>query len=204
MRVSTKLNNKDLAEEPLTEPTFLPVTTRWVIGSIAAGVCGLSIILMWIKELQLGALTAISFSVLIVVILPLEQMGIRVRKIGAVEFEQVVRGQAREHAEDFVELQTRIAELEGRVQGLDETASLMEGFTAQELRPLLLKFLGEFQPRAFSPVKIHKWGARQEGFEKLAQYTQGQIRRVLQGLLSEGEVATRVSKLGNTLYKVPD
>jgi hypothetical protein len=87
---------------------------------------------------------------------------------------------------------------------LDNLSTIKKGLVSPELEPLILKFLEEFEPIAYSPLKISKWGARQPGFEKLAEYKQGEIRTVLQNLVAEGRVATRVSRLGNTLYKTSD
>jgi hypothetical protein len=69
-----------------------------------------------------------------------------------------------------------------------------------ELSPILQKFLREFSPTAFSPLKISTWGTRQPGYEKLATFTQGSIRIVLQKLVASGVAVTRVSEFGNTLY----
>jgi hypothetical protein len=192
----------------------MPLWVRLVIGTLATIVV-VSVVLMWRyageptkyaspKELQLSNLLIFGLSILFVLLVPWERLGIRIRKIGSVEFDRVISGQAREHAEEFAELLARIEELEGKVRGMDESASVTESFTTQELRPLLLQFLNAYHPNAYSPVRINKWGARQAGFEKLANFSQGAIRKVLQDMVAEGKVATRVSRLGNTLYKIAD
>jgi hypothetical protein len=91
-----------------------------------------------------------------------------------------------------------------KVRGLDSVASIAEHLTEPELYPLLTKFLKQFQPRAFSPLRIREWGSRQPGYEKLASYTQSAIRIVLQKMVTAGQATTRVSRMGNTLYKAVD
>lgn len=205
-------------EEPIShgEPiSGLPGWVKGVVGLAALLVLSASLFLIWKylsapnefaspKELQLTNLIMFSFAVLILVLVPWQKLGIRIRKIGSVEFERVVSAQAKEHVEEFAELRARIEELEGKVRGLDEVAPLSENFTAQELRPLILKFLDEHQPLAYSPLRIYKWGARQPGFEEFGKYSQGAIRTVLQNLVLEGKASTRVSRLGNTLYTIVD
>lgn len=193
----------------------LPKWIKIITASICIIILSTSVFLMWKyveapqqyaspKELQLVNLIIFSLSILILVLVPWNKMGIRIRKIGTVEFDRVVSGQARENAEEFAELRARIEELEGRTDGMDEINSITEHFSGIELRPLLLKFLKSYEPKAYSPLKIYKWGSRQSGFEKLSNHSQGMIRKILQNLVVDGEVSTRVSRLGNTLYKIKD
>jgi len=193
----------------------LPRLVQVAIGLSAIVVLCTSVFLMWKyiedpktyaspKELQLSNLLIFSLSVLLFILVPWGKLGIRIRKIGSVEFDRVVSGQAKEHAEEFAELHARIKELEGKVRGMNEVEAITVSIVTQDLRPLILKFLNDFQPNAYSPLRINKWGARQPGFEKLAGYSQGSIRTVLQGLVAEGKAVTRVSRLGNTLYKIAD
>lgn len=156
------------------------------------------------KELQLSTVILSSLSILFLALVPWHKLGLRIRKIGAIEFETVVNAQAREHAEEFAELRVRIDELEEKVRGSDDVSPLTEHFALPTLRPLVLDFLSKFQPTAYSPLRIRDWGARQQGFEHLKDYEVGMIRRAMQSLVAEGKVATRVSRLGNTLYKVAD
>jgi len=193
----------------------LPMPVRWLLALAALLVLSVSAMLMWSyiqnpqyraspQELQLGNLILAAFAILILAIVPWYKLGLRIRKIGALEFDRVVSTQANEYAEEFSELRTRIVELEAMVQGLDEISETSKYFAAQTLRPLVSDFLKAFQPTAYSPLRIREWGSRQSGFEHLADFEQGMIRRVLQDLVAEGQVATRVSQLGNTLYKAID
>ncbi len=193
----------------------LPPWVRCVLALSAIAVLGAAITLMWAyiqdpensaspQALQLGNLVLAAFAVLILALVPWHKLGLRIRKIGAIEFDRVVSTQAKEYAEEFSEQRARIVELERLVHGMDEISGLSKHFASQTLRPLVLDFLNRFQPTAFSPLRIRQWGSRQSGFESLGDYEQGMIRRVLQDLVAEGLVATRVSRLGNTLFKVAD
>lgn len=156
------------------------------------------------KDLQLNTIIIFNLALFFLSILPLERMGIRIRKIGQIEFEQIINVQAREHAEELAEIRAQIDELEKSLSGVDGVGKMLFEMSSPELRPIVLKFLNQFQPVAYSPVKIRNWGAQQPGFERLGTISLGNLRAILQGLLVEGKVVTRVSKLGNTLYKIND
>lgn len=142
--------------------------------------------------------------VLLAAAAPWNGLGLRLRKVGFLEFDRVINNQSRERIEDFAEILARIDELEAQVRRQSGVAPIVEHFAELDLNPLLTKFLEAFRPRAFSPLRIRQWGARQPGFEGLAKYSQGNIRTVLQKLAGSGCASTRVSRLGNTLYKSPD
>lgn len=193
----------------------LPIWLRWFLGLWATVFLCISLYLIWKyvvdpkifaspQDLQLGSVILFSLTVLVFVIVPWGRLGIRIRKIGAVEFDRIISGQAQEHAAELAELRARIEELEGKVKGMDEIAPITESIAAQELKPLLSQFLQMYWPKAISPLRINKWGSHQPGFEQLGKYSQGTIRTVLQDLVAEGSVVTRVSRLGNTLYRIAD
>lgn len=193
----------------------LPGCLRWALGVGAAVVLAVCGWLMWDyvqdprqsaspQDLQLGNVMIAALAILVLAVVPWQKLGLRIRKIGAIEFDRVVSTQANEYAEEFSEQRTRIVELEKMVHALDDTSETSKYFAAQNLRPLVIEFLNAFQPTAYSPRRIREWGARQRGFERLKDYEQGMIRRILQDLVAEGRLATRVSRLGNTLYKVID
>lgn len=142
--------------------------------------------------------------VMLIALAPWNSLQLRLKKVGFVEFERVVNTQAKEHVEAFAELRARIEELENRIQGLDDVSKIADHLNEVNLTPELLRFLEQFRPRAFSPVRIRQWGARQPGYKELEHYSQGAIRRVLQSLVASGRVTTQVSKMGNTLYRIAD
>lgn len=205
-------------DEPISEgenAPGLPVRVRLMIGATAVLILGVSVfaLISYIndpnrfaspKDLQLSTVIIFSVGILIFALVPWETLGIRIKKIGSVEFATVVNTQAREHAEEFGELRARITDLEEIVKRLDGAESLGTHLASQDVSPVLLEFLEQHQPQAFSPLRLHRWGAQQPGFEKLGQYSQGVLRSILQELLLLGKVSTRVSKLGNTLYKIAD
>ena len=153
-------------------------------------------------DLGLYKLLIAGTTVMLVSLAPWNSLKLRLRKVGFVEFERVMNKQADEHVKEFAELRTRLEELEGRVRAQDSVGPISEHLAQVDLQPLLVKFLEEFRPKAFSPVRIQQWGGRQPGYEKFASYSQAAIRIVLQGLVPSGKVVVRVSRLGNTLYRI--
>ncbi|CAH7008188.1 conserved hypothetical protein [Vibrio chagasii] len=155
------------------------------------------------KELSIGGIFIFSITALFVVWIPWGELGIRITKIGSVEFKDIVQGQASEHAEELSYLAIRIEFLEQKVKESDELACLFDPARETTLRPILLEFLTKYKKWAFSPSRIRVWGAKQQGFSSLSNYEHPLIRSTLQKLVSEGLLETRVSKKGNTLYRVP-
>ncbi len=155
------------------------------------------------KELGISGIFIFSATALFVVWVPWEKLGIRITKIGGVEFKDIVEGQASEHAEELSYLEERIEFLEQKIKENDELAPLIDPMREPELRKVLLEFLTHYKKWAFSPSRIRVWGAKQQGFSSLSNYEHSFIRSTLQKLVSEGQLETRVSKKGNTLYRVP-
>jgi hypothetical protein len=76
-------------------------------------------------------------------------------------------------------------------------------FSEPELRNLLLEFLTKYKEWSFSPSRIRAWGSKQQGFSALSKFEHPFIRGTLQKMVSENILETRISKKGNTLYRVP-
>lgn len=207
-----------LSDQPLVDdgaPFEVPTWFRWVSAVLALGLIVPSTIFIvryslaptqYVSPTTLGVVQLILAGTLILLfaLAPWRALGLRIRKVGFVEFERVLSGQANENALEFTELRTRIEELEAKIRGLDDVSSISEHFEDVELLPLLSKLLDENKPTALAPLKIREWGSRQPGYEKLAQTRLASIRRILRKLVSEGRASTRVSQLGNTLYKAAD
>jgi hypothetical protein len=155
------------------------------------------------KELGLSGIFLFSVSSLFLVWVPWSKLGIRISKIGGIEFKEIVQEQASEHAEDLSYLEDRIEVLEARVRKSDEMVGIVENFKEPELRSLLLEFLSKYKEWAFSPSRIRAWGSKQQGFSELSSYEHPFIRSTLQKMVSENSLETRISKKGNTLYRVP-
>jgi hypothetical protein len=154
------------------------------------------------KELGLNGILLFSVSALFFVWIPWSSLGIRISKIGGIEFKEIVQVQASEHAEDLSYLKGRIEALESQVRKSDEMIGFVESFKEPELRALLLKFLTKYKEWALSPSRISTWGAKLQGFSALSSYEHPFIRSTLQKMVSENVLETRISKMGNTLYRV--
>jgi hypothetical protein len=156
------------------------------------------------EGLGLVPLIVAGASILLIALAPWRAFGLRIRKVGFLEFERVVNAQATEHAQEFTELRTRLDELEAKQRGMDEIARIGESFEDSEVQPILVRFIEQHAPTAFSPLRVRDWGGRQPGFERLGKLPVSSIRRILKALVAQGRAATRISKMGNTLYKVAD
>lgn len=167
------------------------------------------------SKIGVGNLTIFSFLGIIVFLIPWEDYGLRIRKFGPFEFEQILRTQAQEHIEELNDLRIRISQLEESGQPaesrIEETqastefsnAKLVAVERSRRLRKRLLEFLTSHDRWAFSPARIAVWGSRQREFKDLKEYNTVEIRRMLQAMVADGELETRISKRGNTLYRVP-
>ncbi|EKO3965203.1 hypothetical protein KW482_03530 [Vibrio fluvialis] len=155
------------------------------------------------KELGLSGIFLFSVSALFLVWVPWAKLGIRISKIGGIEFKEIVQEQASEHAEELSYLEDRIESLEAQIRKSDEMVSFVENFKEPDLRKLLLEFLTKYKEWAFSPSRIRAWGSKQQGFSALSSYEHPFIRSTLQKMVSENILETRISKKGNTLYRVP-
>ncbi|ODB93520.1 hypothetical protein A3194_02185 [Candidatus Thiodiazotropha endoloripes] len=156
------------------------------------------------SDLNLSVILIFCFSVLFVLHIPWEKYGLRIKRIGALEFEQVVETQAAEHAEDLSEVEERLLNLEQAMRETHEGVQFNEMLAEPELRNLLISFLSTHNRWAFSPLRIRKWGSKQAGFENLSNYDPALLRSTLRKLVAEGVLETRVSKKGNTIYRIAE
>ncbi|MBY8115122.1 hypothetical protein KW542_21405 [Vibrio fluvialis] len=154
------------------------------------------------KELGVSSVFLFFTSLLILIWVPWEKLGLKVTKIGGIEFKEIVAGQASENAEEFGYLENRIEFLEQKVHSMNEIDQFMESFHNPDLRNLLLEFLTKYKKWSFSPSRIITWGSQQQGFSTLSSYEHRRVRSELQSMLTENLVETRLSKKGNTLYRI--
>jgi len=213
-----KDQRNDPGEDPLvTDDTSfeVPAWFRWVASAIAIVLIVPPIVFIFrysfspgrfVSPSELGVIQLIlaGTAILLFALAPWKALGLRLRKVGILEFDRVISGQAAEHAEVLAEFRTRLDELETMVRGMSEIAPISEHLEDLDLVPLITRFLSDHRPTAYSPLRIRDWGSRQPGYERLEHAKITSIRRVLQKLVSEGGAATRVSRMGNTLYKAPD
>ncbi|WP_415883804.1 hypothetical protein ACMXYN_04645 [Neptuniibacter sp. PT8_73] len=154
------------------------------------------------KELGVSSVFLFFTTLLILIWIPWEKLGLKITKIGGIEFKEIVAEQASENAEEFGYFENRIEFLEQKVHSMNEVDQLMESFHNPELKNLLLDFLTKYQKWSFSPSRIVAWGAQQQGFSALSNYEHRRVKSALQTMLTENLVETRLSKKGNTLYRI--
>ena len=183
----------------------LPLWFRFVSAVFATALVSPCIIFLWkyshgsatskeASDLGITTLLIAGTIVALFAFAPWKSMGLSLRKIGFVEFERVINTQAMERIIDLTELRGRIEKLE-RV-GIDEDRPRSDDVKSQ-----LSKFLREHRRWAFSPLRIQQWGGRQSGYEDLSQVSVGEIREALQQMVARGQLTTRISRRGNTLFK---
>jgi hypothetical protein len=139
--------------------------------------------------------------ILAVINIPWGKMGIRIKKIGMLELEQVIKEQSSDNSIEFADLQKQIDELkEIKIENTQNNINTVNKKNINELDNLILKFLEEHSNYAFSPLRIKNYGGELDGFEKLKNVHTSEIRESLRRLLSKNKVETRISKKGNTIY----
>ncbi|MGM0582242.1 MAG: hypothetical protein ACQETL_16305 [Bacteroidota bacterium] len=137
--------------------------------------------------------------ILIAINIPWDKMGFRIKKIGMIELENVVKTQARGNSKELADLQQQIDELKSK---LPQEGNELDTSRNNNLDTLVTKFLKQYSQWAFSALRIRKWGSQQTGFQDLKSYETQEIRESLRRLLSKNIVVTRISKKGNTIYKI--
>lgn len=191
----------------------IPGWLKWVVsllGSVFMFFCGWYMVKYLAdpdvyvspKDVGLNGIFLFSISAIFLVWAPWSRLGIRISRIGGIEFKEIVREQASEHAEEISYLEDRIESLEEQTIKTDENGGLIEAIREPELRKILLEFLTVYKDAAFSPYRIRVWGARQPGFTSLSDYDPPFIRRTLQRMVAEDILETRISNKGNTLYRI--
>lgn len=184
----------------------LPESIRWTISipAIIITLCILGIYTYLIffdpnyidpEKFGLPAIFISLISTIIIVNLPWNKLGFRIKKIGMIELENVVKGQAQNNSKELADLQKQIDELKSE-------KSENELSNDKDSDELIIKFLEKYSQWAFSAFRIKKWGGKQNGFENLSKYETEEIRESLRRLHSQNKVETRISKKGNTIYIV--
>ncbi len=154
------------------------------------------------SSLGLPAILLFTASILFLLHLPWKKMGLRIKKIGAIEFEEIIKTQASEHTEEIAYLQSKITQIELKFS--KQVNSAAEQLPPEDdIKNLILSFLTEYSQWSFSPLRIQNWGVKQPNFQRIGQHSLPTIKRKLRELVAENKLATRLSKKGNTLYRVP-
>jgi hypothetical protein len=156
-------------------------------------------------ELGLSGLFIFCVTALAIIHIPLHELGYRIKKVGAVEFEQVLNAQVAERAEENGYLEKRIAVLESVLEKKNfQSSEMFRQMNEPQLRKLLLDFLAANDRVSFSPLRIKEWGSTQPGFEGLKHFEVGFIRHILGKMVAERVLETAISKKGNTLYRIAE
>ncbi|MDD1796265.1 hypothetical protein LRP50_24395 [Enterovibrio sp. ZSDZ42] len=153
------------------------------------------------RDLELSTYLLLFGGAMAIVVIPWERFGLRVSKFAGVEFAQLIDTQAKEQTEIVSDFEQRIAFLEDAVH-LDTESfyTMVWSVSEKQTERLLERFFSEY-PMAFSPLRIEKWGAKQEGFDELGNMQPQLLRMTLRKMVREGKLATSVSRHGNTLFK---
>lgn len=156
------------------------------------------------KDLELTNILLFSLACLLFFGVPWNSLGLSLKKFGPLEFERKLEGQSEEHIKDISALEEKLASLEAALEnklGSNLQNNVKELDTNEGFKALVVQFLSDFDEWAFSPLRIENWGSKQKGYEELAGKTD-LLRRILRKLVAEGILETRVSKKGNTLYRI--
>jgi len=195
------------------KPTEIPRCIKYVLIS------GLGIVLFFVvwqyllyvhcpingkspSNLGLPTLFVFSASGLFLLLIPLKKLGLRIKKMGPLEFEQIVETQASEHAKDISEIEERFDYIENNINGFSAISQVDVTSHVKEIHDLLINFLSTNNRKSFSPLRIRKWGSKQTGFEKLKDFDLNIIRKTLRKLVAKGALQIKVSEKGNTLYQI--
>lgn len=112
-----------------------------------------------LPELLIGCMIILS-----IINIPWSELGFRVKKIGIIELEQVVKGQAKSNSDELADLQKQIDILNQRINNKQnestETITTNAGSTEKEIDRLVYEFLCNYKEWAFSALRIHNWGGK--------------------------------------------
>jgi hypothetical protein len=163
-------------------------------------------------DLRLHEAIVFAIALLVLIVLPWHKLGLRVKKVGWLEFERVVTVQKKEHAQSVDLLDRRVTELEQWFQSLDSSgqnsgpsklAHVQTGRASEELQELLLLFLRKYPSHYFNAPRIRSWGSQQSGFGDLEKYPTILITQELHRMLGRGLITTKISRRsGATLYRI--
>lgn len=153
------------------------------------------------EELGLSGIFLFCLTALFVILLPWKKLGVRIKKIGIFEFEQIVAEQVSEQSEVINYLEERIDKIEDIIRSIPTAETLQQVSEEPQISQLIKSFF-ENNPRIpMSALKIRQISSSQEKFKRLSRCNPGFMRYVLRKLVDEGFLATKISKKGNTLYQ---
>ena len=156
------------------------------------------------SELGLGTVLIFCLAGLATILIPWDLLGMRLTKIGPLEFKQVINTQKKEQSETVQFLQNQIDEIKKAIEtgGGSKTVRSFQEQPSAALPVLLERFFRNYPRRFFSPYTIISWGGRQPAFKELASFKKEEVTQTLLSMLATGQVQTRISRKGNTLYGI--
>ena len=131
-------------------------------------------------------------------------------KFGDFEIERAIQEQAQDYSLEIEKLTQELIECKkssniNRVNS-DSEAFNFETFNhyidnKENIKNLLIKFLKEWKSYGFTVSRIKKWGGEQNAYELFKDMSNTELRMILDELLRDGKVKTRLSRGGNILYQ---
>lgn len=218
------LGDDPMPEAQLGKVFLIPRWLRFIAVLVLSAVlvASISLFAMYLIEPmkglepnKLGVSNLIIFSILgiIVFLIPWEDYGLRIKKFGPFEFEEILSTQANERERGLADLQKQIQQLKDLVQlskSKNDNAVTAESDKVtpaaldqpRKLREFLENFLSVNRRYSFSPSRILALSSKKANFKKLGISDVNEIRRTLQAMVADGILETRISKKGNTLYRI--
>ncbi len=196
-------------EEQVEE--LLPTTVKWIGFSISA-VISLAILIYIIgyafqcferapKDMGLSNLLLFSLACSVFFGIPWGKLGLSLKKFGPIEFERVLEGQSQEHASDLSAIEDKLAELESKIISTNGVSNGSLNTDQDDMTKKVLKFMERYRRWSFSPKKMETWSDKNNESEYIIFKEKPELlRRTLRKLVAKGDLDTRVSKKGNTLY----
>jgi hypothetical protein len=198
-------DNEDQVEE------LLPTTVKW-IGFLISAVISLAIILYIVgyafncfdrapKDMGLSNLLLFTLACAVFFGIPWGKLGLSLKKFGPIEFERVLEGQSQERASDLSVIEDRLAELESKIISTPGLPSVPSNTDQGDMTEKVLGFMERYRRWSFSPKKMETWSDKNNEPEyTIFKEKPELLRRTLRKLVGSGDLDTRVSKKGNTLY----
>jgi hypothetical protein len=82
------------------------------------------------------------------------------------------------------------------------TKAIHEFMNPSALEEDLIKFLTNYSNWYFSPLRIVKWGGRQNDYKMFSNYSSAEVSSVLKKLEDKGVIKMTLSQKGNPIYKI--
>lgn len=175
------------------------------------------------EKVNLESLIIFSVAGIALVLIPWDKYGLVIKKVGPVEFDQVLSGQAEEHIQEITELrkqirilseaQDRLAHEAGLKHETDQSMSTSYAAVADtpssgqsnqdfgKLHQMILTFLSRNPTTSYSPLSVLNRGQEEPDLADLRHFKVQQVRTALQALVAGDELVTKISRTGKTLYR---